>query len=242
MLHYSSITAVELCTVFGSASLAVRWIPAGDFSAVWTRVVSHYCEPHFEARYGCVVYSLCGTLDYFVGAAFVLRFGPEVRRVLRGLENATDRPGPVSVGCFVLLCRLLNVLVRQVGRASANVQRSNASLGIGSSSGNSPPFPLSPNESPPSPTNAPTRIGGQSARQQQGGGEGTATSPMATPLPKETPLLRRGMRLRRDEPGRAAAHRDMGLQHSMTLWVRKAPCVVKLLEGLGEWSGYIILL
>ena len=39
------------------------------------------------------------------------------------------------------------------------------------------------------------------------------------PLPGETPLLHRGMRLRRDEPGRVAAHRDMTVRHSMAMWV-----------------------
>lgn len=77
-----------------------------------------------------------------------------------------------------------------MGRASANVQRSNASLGI-----------VDPNTSSLS----------------------LVDSEAATPLPTETPLLRRGMRLRRDEPGRAAAHRDMSVRHSISLWVSRLP-------------------
>lgn len=85
-----------------------------------------------------------------------------------------------------LVSRLLAVLVRQVGRASANVQRSNASLGLVDHSSFSP-----------------SSVGVQAAEL----------------LPTETPLLRRGMRLRRDEIGRAAAHRDMSVRHSISLWV-----------------------
>lgn len=50
-----------------------------------------------------------------------------------------------------------------------------------------------------------------------------------TPLPKETPLLKNGMRLRRDVPGRAAAHREIGVRYSMALWVRgEEYCVMSL--------------
>lgn len=135
------------------------------------------------------------------------------------------------------------MLVRQVARASAHVQRSNESLGI---SGD----PFQKNESalfaqnehlPPVNASAVAKGGILSG----GGGTNTASTgsyaeggivdgsatkasgdgvtPRApdegVPLPGETPLLHRGMRLRRDEPGRVAAHRDMTVRHSMAMWV-----------------------
>ncbi|CAN0181713.1 unnamed protein product [Pylaiella littoralis] len=109
----------------------------------------------------------------------------------QGLETRLEEPTSFSH-------RLLAVLVRQVGRASANVQRSNASLGI-----------VDPNTSSLS----------------------LVDSEAATPLPTETPLLRRGMRLRRDEPGRAAAHRDMSVRHSISLWLRRDPCPLDTKPG-----------
>lgn len=87
-----------------------------------------------------------------------------------------------------LVPRLLAVLVRQVGRASANVQRSNASLGLFNHSSSA---------------------------------QHLVDFEAATLVPTETPLLRQGMRLRRDEPGRAAAHRDMSVRHSISLWVSR---------------------
>ncbi len=123
--------------------------------------------------------------------------------------------------------RLLAVLIRQLGRASANVQRSNASLGIGT--GGAGGGSSSDSSSPPPPVAAP--VGPQ---ETPAGAEGSGGSPAPsgekeheteteteTPLPEETPLLPRGMRLRRDEPGRAAAHRDMSVRHSLSLWVSR---------------------
>lgn len=99
------------------------------------------------------------------------------------LRNVSPDPPHLS-----LVSRLLAVLVRQVGRASANVQRSNASLGLVYHSSFSP---------------------------------SSVEIQAADLLPTETPLLRRGMRLRRDEIGRAAAHRDMSVRHSISLWVSR---------------------
>lgn len=110
--------------------------------------------------------------------------------------------------CLLSCLRLLAVLIRQVGRASANVQRSNISLGIGDQQ-----F-FDQSSSPVSVVDSPAASGDE-------GVDGTAKDlkEAETSLPKETPLLLRGMRLRRDEPGRAAAHRDMSVRHSMSMWV-----------------------
>lgn len=126
----------------------------------------------------------------------------------------------------MLFFRLLNVLVRQVARASAHVQRSNASLVISDddASQKKENHASSQNELLASTTAlvveedgkrngvaATTLVGAATPR---GPDEGT-------PLPKETPLLRYGMRLRRDEPGRVAAHRDMTVRHSIAAWVSR---------------------
>lgn len=123
-----------------------------------------------------------------------------------------------------LFVRLLNVLVRQVGRASAHVQRSNLSLGIGGDD-------LSPkNENPLSAQDELAASTTVAAVPENDKMEGAAAETLVgsarpqgpdegSPLPRETPLLRHGMRLRRDEPGRVAAHRDMTVRHSMAMWV-----------------------
>ena len=134
----------------------------------------------------------------------------------QGLETRLEEPTSFSH-------RLLAVLIRQVGRASANVQRSNASLGIGDTQ------PSVSSSSPPVPFDLPASSGGAqhggSVALSPGVGEADAL------LPKETPLLLRGMRLRRDEPGRAAAHRDMSVRHSMSLWLRRDPCPLDAKPG-----------
>lgn len=135
---------------------------------------------------------------------------------------------PFAPRRFVSFFRLLNVLVRQVARASAHVQRSNASLGISDDDASQKkPLPASSQNKTPASTTA-------SAVEEDGKMDGgTVTTPVGTarprgpdegtPLPKETPLLRYGMRLRRDEPGRVAAHRDMTVRHSMAVWVSRIP-------------------
>lgn len=114
--------------------------------------------------------------------------------------------------------------MRQVARASAHVQRSNASLGV---SGDDP---SQKSENPLSAHNEPA-VSPNTSEDAEGGkmDGGAATTPVGSemprvpdegaPLPSETPLLRHGMRLRRDEPGRVAAHRDMTVRHSMAMWV-----------------------
>lgn len=126
----------------------------------------------------------------------------------QGLETRLEEPTSFSH-------RLLAVLIRQLGRASANVQRSNASLGIG----------------------------GMQSSGDRGSDSPSALAPIDPPAISsiyydaeavhlnETPLLLRGMRLRRDEPGRAAAHRDMSVRHSVSLWLRRDPCPLDAKPG-----------
>lgn len=118
--------------------------------------------------------------------------------------------------------------MRQLGKASANVQRSSSSLGVL----NTPPS----DETATSPVAKALLTGAGDAN----GEELTkatvvdeacclqasedVSSFFTTSLPEETLLLKRGMRLRRDEPGRAAAHRDMGVRHSMSFWVSSPSC------------------
>lgn len=104
------------------------------------------------------------------------------------------------------MLRLLGVLVRLVGRASKNIRRSNQTLSI------NPAYPDGLAIMPPE--------DGVKAGDREGGSPPAKPTGMITPLPQGTPLVRNGMRLRRDEPGRAAAHRDMGVRHSLSLWVR----------------------
>lgn len=113
-----------------------------------------------------------------------------------------------------------------MGRASCNVQRSNASLAIDDDL-----FSDQTSSARPAVDARTAPRGGESSD-----GRASAT---ATSLPKETPLLLRGMRLRRDEPGRAAAHRDLSVRHSMSMWVsgfsveiQRVFRVGRLMEGM----------
>lgn len=124
------------------------------------------------------------------------------------------------------LPRLLAVLIRQVGRASSNVQCSNASLAIDDDL-----FSDQTSSVPPA-VDAPTARGGG----EDSNGMASAT---ATSLPKETPLLLRGMRLRRDEPGRAAAHRDLSVRHSMSMWVSGLSVEIQRVFGVGRLMGSV---
>ncbi|CAM9143892.1 unnamed protein product [Scytosiphon promiscuus] len=131
----------------------------------------------------------------------------------QGLETRLEEPTSFSH-------RLLAVLIRQVGRASANVQRSNTSLGIGDQQ------VFDQSSSPLLVVDSSAASGDESV---DGATKGVTEA--ETSLPKETPLLLRGMRLRRDEPGRAAAHRDMSVRHSMSMWLRRDPCPVDAKPG-----------
>ncbi|CAN0501201.1 unnamed protein product, partial [Ectocarpus sp. 12 AP-2014] len=129
----------------------------------------------------------------------------------QGLETRLEEPTSFSH-------RLLAVLIRQVGRASCNVQRSNASLAMDDDL-------VSDQTSSGRPVvDAPTTRGGG----EDSDGRASAT---ATSLPKETPMLLRGMRLRRDEPGRVAAHRDLSVRHSMSMWLRRDACPMDAKPG-----------
>eukprot|EP00752_Nemacystus_decipiens_P002251 g2132.t2 len=140
----------------------------------------------------------------------------------QGLETRLEEPTSFSH-------RLLAVLIRQVGRASANVQRSNASLGVGATRPSGGHSSNSPSSSPSAPVDLPTSSGG--ARHDGSAALSPGVGGTAVLLPKETPLLLRGMRLRGDEPGRVAAHRDMSVRHSMSLWLRRDPCPLDAAPG-----------
>ncbi|CAM9280265.1 unnamed protein product, partial [Ectocarpus sp. 13 AM-2016] len=134
----------------------------------------------------------------------------------QGLETRLEEP--TSFSHRHVPAELLAVLIRQVGRASCNVQRSNASLAIDDDLFSNQTSFVRPVVDVPT-----TREGGEDSD-----GKASAT---ATSLPRETPLLLCGMRLRRDEPGRAAAHRDLSVRHSMSMWLRRDACPMDAKPG-----------
>lgn len=130
---------------------------------------------------------------------------------------------PNVSACFgrvLARCRLLDVLVRQVGRASTSVLRSNGSLGMG--------HDLVDFVTRSSSSSSSSSVEGVQGADSTAPGEDVLESlPEAgaevTPggsLPPAIPLLTHGMRLSWDQPGRVATHRELGVQHTLSLWVR----------------------
>ena len=113
--------------------------------------------------------------------------------------------------------RLLDVLVRLVGGASANVQHTNESLGISISSPACERFSTGPALL----ASSDASVDGNSTGRGKEDGSPSPSPTEPTPLPRGSPLVRHGMRLKRDAPGRVAAHRDVGVHHTFAFWVRE---------------------